>query len=69
MTNLAIAHPRAMFRLVRKGRESLSLPTAKDLLERLAQLYSVGKAKGDATGGLRVRSLQGFRLRGVAEHH
>src|SRR5829696_6386432 len=45
VTNLAIAHPRAMFRLVEKGREVLSLPAAKDLLERLAQLYGVGKAR------------------------
>ena len=35
MTNLAIAHPHVMFRLTEKGREVLSLPTAKDLIERL----------------------------------
>jgi DNA mismatch repair protein MutL len=45
MTNLAIAHPRVMFRLTEKGRDLLSLPAAKDLLERLAQLYGVGKAR------------------------
>ena len=45
MTNLAIAHPQVMFRLTEKGREVLSLPAAKDLLERLAQLYGVGKAR------------------------
>ncbi len=45
ITNLAIAHPRVMFRLMEKGREVLSLPAAKDLLERLAQLYGVGKAR------------------------
>jgi DNA mismatch repair protein MutL len=45
MTNLAIAHPHVMFRLVEKGREVLSLPAAKDLIERLAQLYGVGKAR------------------------
>ena len=45
MTNLAVAHPRVTFRLVEKGRELLSLPAAKDLLERLAQLYGVGKAR------------------------
>src|SRR5215208_5836024 len=45
MTNLAIAHPQVMFRLTEKGREVLSLPQAKDLLERLAQLYGVGKAR------------------------
>jgi DNA mismatch repair protein MutL len=45
ISNLAIAHPGVMFRLVEKGRELLSLPAAKDLIERLAQLYGVGKAK------------------------
>jgi DNA mismatch repair protein MutL len=45
MTNLAIAHPRLMFRLLEQGREVLSLPGAKDLIERLAQLYGVGKAR------------------------
>ncbi|MCP6237228.1 hypothetical protein NL436_27475, partial [Klebsiella pneumoniae] len=45
MTNLAIAHPRMTFHLTEKGREVLSLPVTKDLLERLAQLHGVGKAK------------------------
>jgi DNA mismatch repair protein MutL len=45
ITNLAIAHPQVMFRLTEKGCEVLSLPAAKDLLERLAQLYGVGKAR------------------------
>ena len=45
MTNLAIAHPRVMFRLVEQGRQVLSLAAAKDLIERLAQLYGVGKAR------------------------
>ena len=45
MTNLAIAHPGVMFRLAEGGNEVLSLPAARDLLERLAQLYGVGKAK------------------------
>ena len=45
MTNLAIAHPGVMFRLTEKGGEVLSLPAARDLLERLAQLYGVGKAR------------------------
>jgi len=45
LTNLAIAHPHVMFRLTEKGKELLSLPAAKDLIERLAQLYGVGKAK------------------------
>src|SRR5829696_9607709 len=34
-----------MFRLTEKGKELLALPAAKDLIERLAQLYGVGKAK------------------------
>jgi DNA mismatch repair protein MutL len=45
ITNLAIAHPEVTFRLTEKGRDVLSLPVAKDLLERLAQLYGVGKAR------------------------
>src|SRR5215213_9259388 len=45
MTNLAIAHPQVRFRLMEKGREVLSLPAAVDLIERLAQLYGVGKAR------------------------
>ncbi|MEJ7843889.1 MAG: DNA mismatch repair endonuclease MutL, partial [Rubrobacter sp.] len=45
MTNLAIAHPGVMFRLVEGGNELLSLPAAKDLIERLAQLYGVGRAR------------------------
>jgi DNA mismatch repair protein MutL len=45
MANLSIAHPRVMFRLTEKGRDVLSLPAAKDLLERLAQLYGVGKSR------------------------
>jgi DNA mismatch repair protein MutL len=45
MTHLAIAHPRVMFRLVEQGRQVLSLAAAKDLIERLAQLYGVGKAR------------------------
>ena len=45
LTNLAIAHPQVMFRLTEKGKEVLSLPATKDLIERLAQLYGVGKAR------------------------
>ena len=45
LTNLAITHPRVMFRLTEKGKELLSLPAASDLIERLAQLYGVGKAR------------------------
>jgi DNA mismatch repair protein MutL len=45
MTNLAIAHPRVMFRLAEGGNEVPSLSAANDLLERLAQLYGVGTAR------------------------
>ena len=45
ISNLAIAHPQVMFRLTENGRDLLSLPAAKDLLERLAQLYGVGKTR------------------------
>src|ERR687897_950707 len=45
MTNLAIAHPQVKFRLVEKGRGVPPLPAARGLIERLAQLYGVGKAR------------------------
>ena len=45
MTNLAIAHPGVTFRLAEGGKEMLSLPAARDLVERLAQLYGVGTAR------------------------
>ncbi len=45
MTHLAIAHPNVAFRLTEKGRDYLSLPAAGDLLERLAQIHGVAKAR------------------------
>jgi DNA mismatch repair protein MutL len=45
LTHLAIAHPRVAFRLTEKGRDYLSLPAAGDLLERLAQIQGVAKAR------------------------
>jgi DNA mismatch repair protein MutL len=45
MTHLAIAHPDVAFRLTEKGRDYLSLPAAGDLLERLAQIQGVAKAR------------------------
>jgi DNA mismatch repair protein MutL len=45
LTHLAIAHPNVAFRLTEKGRDYLSLSTAGDLLERLAQIHSVAKAR------------------------
>ena len=45
LTHLAIAHPRVAFRLTEKNRDYLSLPAAKDLLERLAQIQGVAKAR------------------------
>ncbi len=45
MTHVAVAHPEVAFRLTEKGRDYLSLPAAKDLLERLAGLMGVAKAK------------------------
>jgi DNA mismatch repair protein MutL len=45
MTHLAIAHPDVAFRLTEKGRDYLSLPAARDLLERLAQILGVAKAR------------------------
>ncbi|HEY0128102.1 MAG TPA: DNA mismatch repair endonuclease MutL, partial [Rubrobacteraceae bacterium] len=45
LTHLAIAHPNVAFRLAEKGRDYLSLPAAGDLLERLAQIHGVAKAR------------------------
>jgi DNA mismatch repair protein MutL len=45
VTHLSIAHPIVAFRLSEKGRDYLSLPEAGDLLERLAQILGVGKAR------------------------
>jgi DNA mismatch repair protein MutL len=66
MTNLAIAHPQVRFRLLEKGREVLSLPAAGDLIERLAQLYGVGKvstppARGQASDIARGQNRGGRR--------
>lgn len=45
LTHVAVAHPEVAFRLTEKGRDYLSLPAAKDLLERLAGLMGVAKAR------------------------
>ncbi|HZY66088.1 MAG TPA: DNA mismatch repair endonuclease MutL [Rubrobacteraceae bacterium] len=45
LTHLAIAHPEIAFRLTEKNRDYLSLPGAKDLRERLAQIMGVAKAR------------------------
>ena len=45
LIHLAIAHPEVAFRLTEKGRDHLSLPVAGDLLERLAQIHGVAKAR------------------------
>ena len=45
LTHLAVAHPSVAFRLTEKGRDHLSLPAARDLLERLAQIHGVAKAR------------------------
>ena len=45
VTHLAIAHPTVAFRLTEKGRDYLSLPGSAGLLERLAQILGVGRAR------------------------
>ena len=45
VTHLAIAHPTLAFRLTEKGRDYLSLPESGGLLERLAQILGVAKAR------------------------
>jgi DNA mismatch repair protein MutL len=45
LTHLSVVHPRVAFRLSEKGRDYLSLPHAKDLLERLTQIHGVARAR------------------------
>ncbi len=45
LTHVAISHPEIAFRLTEKNRDYLSLPAAGDLLERLAQIQGVAKAR------------------------
>lgn len=45
LTHLATAHPEVAFRLTEGSRDYLSLPVAADLLERLAQIHGVAKAR------------------------
>ncbi|MDP9487086.1 MAG: DNA mismatch repair endonuclease MutL, partial [Actinomycetota bacterium] len=45
VTHLAIAYPTVAFRLAEKGRDYLSLPESANLLERLAQILGVGRAR------------------------
>ena len=45
MTHIAMSHPEVAFRLFENGRDHLSLPAAGDLLERLAQIHGVAKAR------------------------
>ncbi|QIN77198.1 DNA mismatch repair endonuclease MutL [Rubrobacter marinus] len=47
LTHLAVAHPKVAFRLSEGGRDYLSLPVSGDgdLLERLAQVHGVAKAR------------------------
>ncbi len=45
LTHIAIAHPKIAFRLTENGRDYLSLPEAADLLERLAQIMGIARAR------------------------
>ena len=45
LTHVATAHPTVAFRLTEAGRDYLSLPAAGGLLERLAQIHGVAKAR------------------------
>ena len=63
LTHLAIAHPEVSFRLTENGRDYLSLPAAGDLLERLAQIGGVARARAMR----RVEYESGaFRISGYA---
>ncbi|CAN5704466.1 DNA mismatch repair endonuclease MutL [soil metagenome] len=63
LTHLAVAHPEIAFRLTEKNRDYLSLPGAKDLRERLAQITGVAKARA-------LRKIEyesgAFKIRGYA---
>ncbi|WP_273844942.1 DNA mismatch repair endonuclease MutL [Rubrobacter calidifluminis] len=63
VTHLAICNPQVAFRLSEGGREHLSLPAAKDLLERLAQIHGVARARA-----FREVSYESgaFRIKGYA---
>ncbi len=45
ITHLAVVHPQVAFKLVEGGRDLLSLPAANGLLERLAQVWGVERAR------------------------
>jgi DNA mismatch repair protein MutL len=45
LTHVAVARPEVAFRLTEAGRDYLSLPEAGGLLERLAQIHGVAKAR------------------------
>lgn len=45
LTHVAVSHPKVAFRLTEKNRDYLSLPAAGDLLERLAQIQGVARAR------------------------
>ena len=45
VTHVAVSHPTVAFRLTENGRDYLSLPEAGGLLERLAQIHGVAKAR------------------------
>ncbi len=45
LTHVATAHPEVAFRLTEAGRDYLSLPAAGGLLERLARIHGVAKAR------------------------
>lgn len=45
LTHLAVSHPEVAFRLTENGRDHLSLPVAKGLIERLAQVHGVARAR------------------------
>ena len=45
VTHLAVTHPEVAFRLTENGRDYLSLPAAKELVERIAQVHGVARAR------------------------
>ena len=69
LTHLAVAHPEVAFRLTENGRDYLSLPAAKELVERLAQVHGVARARAMRPVDYEAGAFSSLGLRRAPEHH
>jgi DNA mismatch repair protein MutL len=69
MTDLSIAHPRVLFRLTEKGPDVLLPARGQGPPGAPSPAPQGGLGEGYVEGGPRVGSLQGLRIRGVAQRH